>query len=104
MNKKDLRYFLDGGITVLIKIPDHQPPHVHAFRNFNQEDVIFITGKQERNNYPGFLSESELKICQKWIRQNQDELLRTWTKLEEMGHIPKPSPVLKNKAKAFASK
>jgi hypothetical protein len=97
VNKNELRFSLDRGITVIIKIPDHQPPHVHAYRNHKQQDVIFINGKQLRDNYPGFLSEAELKICQKWIRVNQDELLRLWRKLEEMGHITKPQIIKKEK-------
>ena len=56
MKKSDLRFTINNGnITILIKIPDHQPPHVHVYMNSGEEDVILIKGDQERVNIPGYL-------------------------------------------------
>ena len=98
MNKKDLKFYIDGGrITIQIKIPDHQPPHIHAFMNANEEDVIFIKGERQRDNEPGYLPYKKLELCREWILENRTMLLKKWEELEDMGHIPKPSLMKKDK-------
>ena len=105
MNKKDFRFQIDGGrITILIKIPDHQPPHIHAYKNVEEEDVIFILGEQERDNEPGYLRDKELELCQKWIRQNQEMLLKLWEKLEAEGHITKHKTKSEREKDRFGNK
>jgi len=102
MNKKDLRWRIDNGrITIWMKCPDHQPPHVHAFLVEKKEDVIIIETqiRDEGEN----LKNKDLKICQNWIRENKIMLLTKWAELEKLGHIPKPISVLKKKIRQILS-
>lgn len=94
MDKKDLRWRISNGrITIWMKCPDHQPPHVHAFILEQEQDVIIIE-TQERDEGEN-LKNKDLKICQKWIRENKAMLLDKWAQLEKMGLIPKPVSILK---------
>lgn len=94
MNKKDLRWVIDNGrITIWMKCPDHQPPHLHAFVVKQKEDLIIIQTQVRARGEN--LKKTDLKICQNWISKNKLMLLAKWAELEELGLIPKPVPVLK---------
>lgn len=96
MDKKNLKWRIDNGrITIWMKCPDHQPPHVHAFLSEKEEDVIIIQ-TQERDAGKN-LKNKDLRTCEKWIKENKKMLLDKWAELETMGLIPKPIPILKKK-------
>lgn len=88
LDKKELKFYPGGGITIIIKAPDHRPPHVHAYQG-GKEDIIMIE-TQSVHNFPANLSRKQLKKCQQWIKENKGLLMKQWNELEKMGHISVP--------------
>ena len=67
-------------VGIMIRIKDHEPPHVHAIRGDGEAKIEIIT--REVVFLVGF-SKNDLKRIQAFIARNEALLMEAWNEIHE---------------------
>jgi hypothetical protein len=82
-------YFL--GLTILMFVNDHAPPHFHVYNAENVVKVTIETGEIE--NIKGKLSTHHRRKLLKWLKVRRNELLAVWTAVRNNKKIERIQPL-----------
>jgi hypothetical protein len=67
-----------NGVTIIIRVNDHLPPHFHAYAGDNEAMIgIAAIGRLH-----GSLSHARLRDVLAWARRHQAELLANWRRCQ----------------------
>lgn len=65
-----------SNIRIYLYLKDHNPPHVHCYKDDRSAVVDIRTGIV----VIGDMKSSDLKIVKEWVVENKDMLLSLWSK------------------------
>ena len=71
------------GISILMFVNDHVPPHLHA--EYGEHEAKFRLADGEM--FEGWMPNAQARLVRQWIQQHRAELNENWERIER-GEMP----------------